>query len=122
MSVSLQFPAESIAAAASVIQLECASIDDDPDSACLHVAGELDIATAPQLDLALHEAVDRAQLVVLDLRDLDFIDVAGVRVVVSARARARLAGRRVVVLRGSPTVDRVFGLSECLATATATTP
>jgi hypothetical protein len=50
-------------------------------------------------------------LVVLDLRELAFIDAAGVRTIVNAGIRARQAGRRLVLLRGLPNVDRVFTLA-----------
>ncbi|HSS57341.1 MAG TPA: STAS domain-containing protein [Solirubrobacteraceae bacterium] len=42
------------------------------DAAWMHVAGELDIATTPSLELTLSEA--EAQLVVLDLREVEFMD------------------------------------------------
>ena len=114
MLLSLHLP-DCTAGAAPAARFDCSPIDDDPDSARVHLAGELDIATAPALDVALHEAVALAPLVVLDLRDLDFVDVAGVRVVANARAHARRAGRHVVVLRGSPSVDRVFSLTQRFA-------
>jgi anti-sigma B factor antagonist len=112
--LSLHLP-DCATGAAPAARFDCSPIDDDPDAARLHLAGDLDIATAPALDDALHEAVALAPLVVLDLRDLDFVDVAGVRAVAKARARARRAGRQVVVLRGSPSVDRVFSLTQRFA-------
>jgi len=89
-------------------------IDNDPDSGCLHVVGELDIASAPQLQLALRQALERSRLVVLDLRDLTFIDSSGVHVIVGAVNRAREIGRRLVVVRGYPIVDRMFAAAGAL--------
>jgi anti-anti-sigma factor len=79
-------------------------------NACwVQVAGELDIETSPQLEQTLGEP--RAHLVVLDLRELVFMDSSGVHTIVNASARARQLGRRLVLLRGPPSVDRVFGLT-----------
>jgi anti-anti-sigma factor len=81
------------------------------DSAWVRVSGEIDIATIAQLQDALRQAQFRARLVVLDLRDLAFIDCSGVAAIVSATERARRVGRAVVILRGPPVVDRVFTLT-----------
>jgi anti-anti-sigma factor len=79
-------------------------------NACwVQVAGELDIETSPQLEQTLREP--SSQLVVLDLRELAFMDSSGVHAIVNASARARQLGRRLVLLRGPPDVDRVFGLT-----------
>jgi anti-anti-sigma factor len=71
----------------------------------------LDLATAPQLEQTLRESHLHAPLVVLDLRDLEFMDCSGVRAIVGASVRARQAGRRLVLLRGPPSVDRMFALT-----------
>jgi anti-anti-sigma factor len=73
--------------------------------------GELDLATAPQLDEALRTAQSEARLVVLDLRHLEFIASAGVHVVVDATERAREGGRRLVTVRAPALIDMVFGLT-----------
>ena len=47
----------------------------------------------------------------LDLRELAFMDSAGVHTIVDASSRARRAGRRLLVLRGPANVDRLFALT-----------
>ncbi len=89
----------------------CSCTDDGLDAAWVHVAGELDFATAPQLERTLRETQHTARLVLLDLRELTFIDSAGVHAIVSASIDARQRGRRLVLLRGSPNVDRLFTLA-----------
>ena len=79
------------------------------NAAWVQVAGELDIETTPQLERTLGEP--RAQLVVLDLRELAFMDSTGVHAIVNASIRARKIGRRLVLLRGPPRVDRIFRLT-----------
>src|SRR3954447_18151176 len=71
-------------------------------------AGELDIASAAALDRVL-DGVEGD--VVLDLRDVGFIDARGVRVVLEGDASARAQGRRLTVLRARPEVHRVFELT-----------
>jgi anti-anti-sigma factor len=77
------------------------------------LAGELDIVNAPQLEnqLAAIEA-DAADTLILDLRDLEFIDSTGLRALIAANERARSAGRRLVVVRGAKAVDRLLSLTQ----------
>ena len=104
---------DSIAARADVLAppFHCSIVNGGVDAAWVHVAGELDIATAPQLDRTLRAARLQARLVVLDLRELTFMDCSGVHAIVDASTRARNVGRRLVLLRGAPNVDRVFALT-----------
>jgi anti-sigma B factor antagonist len=101
---------DSIACRAATLRpFVCSSTGGGLDAAWVHVAGVLDIATSPQLARALLEAT--ARLVVLDLRDLAFMDCAGVHTIVAASVNARCDGRRLILLRGNPNVDRVFALT-----------
>lgn len=81
----------------------------DGASHLIEVFGELDIATAPRLDEELYriEAED-AEQVLLDLRGLDFIDSAGVRVLMAASTRFRSGSIRLHMFRGSPEIERVL--------------
>jgi anti-sigma B factor antagonist len=89
----------------------CSWTDGGLDAAWVHVGGELDVATAPELEHTLGDPRLRARLVVLDLRELAFIDAAGVRAIVGASVRARQLGRRLVLVRGNPNVNRMFTLT-----------
>jgi anti-anti-sigma factor len=89
----------------------CSWTDGGLDAAWLHLGGELDIATAPQLEETLRQPQLQARLVVLDLRELEFIDCAGVHAIVNASIQARQVGRRLVLPRGIRNVDRVFTLA-----------
>ncbi len=79
-------------------------------AAWVHAAGELDLATAPQLAQTLREALC-ARLVMLDLRELTFMDSAGVHVILDAARVARQAGGRLILVRGPAHIDRLLALT-----------
>lgn len=80
-------------------------------AAWVHAAGALDLAATPQLAQSLAEAQLNARLVMLDLRDVTFIDCFAVDVVLEAAGRARHGGGRLMLARGPARVDRVFTLT-----------
>ena len=105
-------PSGSVAACADAMRpFVCSRTDSGLHAEWVNVAGELDVATVPQLVQTLREVQIEARLIVLDLRELTFIDASGVQAIVSASIRAREAGCRLILLRGSANVDRVFSLS-----------
>jgi anti-sigma B factor antagonist len=68
----------------------------------LTLRGELDLATAPELETLLMERLDASQEVVVDLRGLEFMDSSGIRVLVAGHARAARVGTRLFVVRPQP--------------------
>jgi anti-sigma B factor antagonist len=87
-------------------------IDNDAGSPRVIVCGELDLATAEQLEAQLKQ-VEAAgpETLVLDLRELEFMDSTGLRAVIAADARARERGGKLVVVRAPDDVDRVFRIT-----------
>jgi anti-anti-sigma factor len=106
-------PSDSIADRAHALPpaFDCSWTTGGPDAAWVRLDGELDLATAPELEQTLRESQLQARLVVLDLRGLAFMDTAGAHVIVDASARAREDVCRLVLLRGPPNVDRIFTLT-----------
>jgi anti-anti-sigma factor len=83
-------------------------------SLMLLVQGELDIATAPQLDEALAQARETgAASIVVDLQAVSFIDSSGLNVLIT-HTRGNHGGARVCLTKGSPQAQRVFELSGAL--------
>src|SRR5688500_20372708 len=76
------------------------------------VAGELDYDRAYIFDTELR-AIEarRPATIVLDLRRLRFLDSTGLSRILAADRRARRAGRRFVVVRGSKAVQRLFAMT-----------
>ena len=78
----------------------------------LALAGEFDLSNAAQVEDALKEIEnEHPPLLVLDLRELTFMDSTGLRVMVSADARARDDSRRLAVVQGPESVHRVFRIT-----------
>jgi anti-anti-sigma factor len=65
----------------------------------VQLRGELDLATAPELEELIVERLDAGQAVVLDLRELEFMDSSGLRVIIAAHARAGRGGPRFTIVR-----------------------
>jgi anti-sigma B factor antagonist len=89
---------------------KCALGHAGRDAVWIRVGGELDLAGVPQLGQTLDDALDRARLIVVDLRRLTFIDSAGIRLILNADARARGSARRLLLVRGPAQFDRLFDL------------
>jgi anti-sigma B factor antagonist len=78
----------------------------------IRLRGALDLAYAYRFDDELRHAERHASsCLVLDLRELDFVDSAGISRILAARRRARRAGRRLVLVRGSKAVQRFLQLA-----------
>ncbi len=81
--------------------------------AVVAVRGELDLATAPQLESALLPPLRDGGSAVLDLRGLEFLDSTGVRVIVAAHHAAQEHGGSFALVRTEPDgpVARVLEIS-----------
>jgi anti-anti-sigma factor len=91
------------------------STSDRDGRAVVIVSGELDLATAPELDAVVTERLDAGQDVVVDLRELAFMDSTGLRVLIAAHARVERADagpsfRVVRPLPGAP-IQRILAIA-----------
>ena len=83
--------------------------------------GELDLSTVVELreELRSAEAL-HPQLLLLDLRELEFMDSMGLGVLIGAVRRARMEERRLVVVPGPKQIEnllRLTGVDRMLDTA-----
>jgi anti-sigma B factor antagonist len=93
------------------------------DSVLVQVAGELDLGSAPELQDALDRARDAArELIVVDLRKLEFIDMAGLRVLLSEHNKARRRARRLVLVNVGRSIRRVLELARATEVLTIAHP
>jgi anti-anti-sigma factor len=81
-------------------------------------SGELDIASAPEFESAIAEAAaEPGAELVLDLRELTFMDSTGLRALAQTNARAEEHGFALSIWRGPRQIERVLeisGLAELL--------
>ncbi len=76
------------------------------------LSGELDLSTLEQLETALDGNLDgMPELVVVDLRELAFLDSSGLRALLALHAGQRAVGGRLVLVRGPRRVHRVLELT-----------
>ena len=92
----------------------CVEVVSVDGKAVLLVRGELDIATAPRLWALLCERVPELPPkadVVLDVGHLEFIDAAGLAVIVRLSNELRPEGRRLWVDSARPWTRRIFEIT-----------
>jgi anti-anti-sigma factor len=74
--------------------------------------GELDIDTAPTLEHGLEQAFHSgSDSVVLDLRELEFIDSSGLRTLLTARRRAETSRKPFSLVAGSRALERTLEIA-----------
>jgi anti-sigma B factor antagonist len=88
------------------------SRSDDGRIVRLRLSGELDMSSATSLEMELQAAETRQpSVLVLDLTQLRFMGVSGLRSILYAARRARREGRELVVTNPVPHVVRLFELT-----------
>jgi anti-anti-sigma factor len=80
--------------------------------AVVSVGGELDLASGPELEAELDQLTGPdVQLVVIDLRRLDFMDSTGLSILVRAHQRLASEGTEMGLVKGSQQVQRLLDLT-----------
>lgn len=84
----------------------------DEDNYTLAISGELDLASAGQLDTVVAElCADGATRIVLDLAELDFMDSTGLRSVLVGDELCKVSGCELLIGDTSRQVARLFEVS-----------
>lgn len=83
-------------------------IRDCGDRIRIVAAGELDLATASQLDAALTEVEATADRIELDLAALTFMDSSGINLLIRHARRVEGAGPALAIVPPPPRVARVL--------------
>jgi anti-anti-sigma factor len=111
-------PVTSSADLSAPTPVQCALSGGGRQAAWVHVAGELDLLTSPELAGVLAEARVEALLTVVDARELTFIDSCGVHAIHDASRACELDGGRLMLIP-SAAVERILnvaGLREGIST------
>jgi anti-anti-sigma factor len=107
-----------------VAKFGCFAVGVRPERDAVYVVpcGELDIATVDELAAQVRELGDAGfDRVVVDLRELTFLDLAGVRLLCELDATARTDGWQLALIQGSAAVRRLLVLTKTLALLPFTT-
>ena len=86
-------------------------IDDSPARVEIRLAGDLDLATVPQLRQVIDAHARSGQTMVIDLRELEFVDSMGLAALVRARHRAISRGAKLELVAAPEAVYKVFTLT-----------
>jgi anti-anti-sigma factor len=73
--------------------------------------GDIDLSTLTKATAALDGARAGARSLVLDLREVGFMDTSGLRLVIEEQRRAAATGYHFGVVRGSRRVQRLFEIA-----------
>jgi anti-anti-sigma factor len=85
---------------------------DEGEQVRIAVTGELDLSSALTFDDEVRRAEERnPRRLVIDLSRLKFLDSTGLRLIMSAQARARKRGCAFTVVEGTEAVKRIFKLA-----------
>jgi anti-anti-sigma factor len=81
--------------------------------AVVTLRGELDLLSTADLEPELERLVQEPgiDVIALDLRELEFLDSSGLRLVVLTERALSECGGRLVLVRGSQPVQRVFEIT-----------
>jgi len=91
------------------------AIDEENSVARINLDGALNTDTAPDFEQRLQQIVDQAyRLTVLDMKDLDYISSAGLRVIFKAAKQCKAAGHRLAAANRKPHIDKVFEILKAL--------
>lgn len=84
----------------------------DGDWAVLAVAGEVDLATVPELERAIKAILDDgSSKLMIDLSDTSFMDSTGLRVLVMANREFNDGGRDLAILVKPGPISRLLDVS-----------
>ena len=86
-------------------------IEDHPPLLELRLAGALDLGTAPQLKQAVDAYARTGQTIVIDLREVEFVDSMGLAALVRVRHRALSRGAVLRLIAPPAPAWKVFTLT-----------
>lgn len=80
-------------------------------SAVVSARGDIDLSTLAKATAALDGARAGARSLILDLREVGFMDTSGLRLIIEEQRRAAATGYRFAVIQGSSRVQRLFEIA-----------
>jgi anti-anti-sigma factor len=91
------------------------TIDEQQSVARVALVGALNTDTAPGFEKKLQEVIDGGySITVLDMKELDYISSAGLRIIFKAAKESKGAGNRMAAANRKPHIDKVFEILKAL--------
>jgi anti-anti-sigma factor len=81
------------------------------NTAVVSARGDIDLSTLGKAAAVLDGARAGAVALILDLREVGFMDTSGLRLVIEEQQRAAAGGYRFAVVRGPTRVQRLFEIA-----------
>jgi anti-anti-sigma factor len=81
------------------------------DESVVCVQGDIDLSNLEKATAALATAREGATILLLDLREVGFMDTSGLRLIIEEQRRARTGGYRFSVVPGPRKVQRLFEIA-----------
>jgi anti-sigma B factor antagonist len=89
-----------------------AGVSEERETTVVALEGEIDLSTAPEAEQRIQAAEETSpSRLVIDLREVTFMDSSGLRVLLTAHRRAEEAGRGFALVKGGGTVNRLLDVT-----------
>lgn len=83
-------------------------VEERDDACVIHAKGEIDLSNARTLEVVLHDSAGKGRLIVLSLRNVEYLDASAIRVLERAYNSLRRGGARLVVAEASPVFSKIL--------------
>ena len=95
--------------------LEITTEEPEDGVPVVHLKGEIDLHTCPELRMALQQLMDRGfYRLILDLAQVPYLDSAALGVLVDAVRRARENNGAIYLIQVAPFVQRAFEITRLI--------
>jgi len=88
------------------------AVEPDGHRAVLRLRGEFDLVAVPDVEQVVAELAGVFEQLVVDLRDLTFMDSSGLRALIAADRSLQESGGQLVLIRGGKPIERLFELTQ----------
>ena len=89
-----------------------ATVERSDGASVIYLAGELDLASAPDLQACLDEVLaSGTEPIIVDVDELSFCDSTGISALVRGVNRARRGGRQLTLRKPRPGIRRVLEIT-----------
>lgn len=89
------------------------NVERDFESITLGISGRLDTTTAPNLENAINDLPDDTKKIIFDMKELEYISSAGIRVILKAHKKMNGA---IKITSANEIVKEVFEMTGLLET------